>query len=346
MDPEENQQTSSTDPVPAQAPSQPTVEPQNQQDTVPLEKATHDEVKNALAEAMAQDELNSDEPAGEPDTSGEENQPIPPKDPQTSGKEPVAEPTPAGAKPPAQTAAPATQQHAQGTPAEEERRKEIGQKRELFFREQTNWLNSVKNQNQNARTFLENKKNELSQGLDDLYQTDPRTAAQRDRALAEIETKLEGLTQGDQRALDIYESKVFFAQRVDPEVTIDDLAAILKLDETPEQYVAHFRADPWEFTTPEALVQMGRRAMEIKVSQERLQDNRILVGYIEQLKKENAALKARPGQMVKKVQQHLNAPSPVTGAGSTSNRAAVDIDPTKLDRKALKEGIAAGNIAH
>lgn len=346
MDLEENQQTSSTDSAPAQTPSQPTVEPQTQQDTVPLEKATHDEVKNALAEAMAQDELNGGEPAVEPETSGEGDQSNPPKDPQTSGKEPVAEPTPAGAKPPTQTAAPATRQPVQGTPADEERRKEIGQKRELFFRERTNWLNSVKNQNQNARTFLENKRNELSQGLDDLYQTDPRTAAQRDRALAEIETKLEGLTQGDQRALDIYESQVFFAQRVDPEVTIDDLAAILKLDETPEQYVAHFRANPWEFTTPEALVQMGRRAMEIKISQERLQDNRILVGYIEQLKKENAALKARPGQMVKKVQQHLNAPSPVTGAGSTSNRSVVDIDPTKLDRKTLKEGIAAGNIAH
>jgi hypothetical protein len=346
MDPEENQQTPAAEPAPAQPSTEPAAEPQGQPETVPLEKATHDEVKNALQEAMAQEALGDSEPESEPDPSGDVSDANTPKDPQPSGKEPVAEPTPAGAKPPTQTAAPATQQPVQGTQADEERRKQIGQKRELFFREQTNWYNSVKTQNQNARTFLENRKAQLSQGLEELWQSDVRTATARDKEIADIDQKLDGLTQTDQRVLDIYESRVFFAQRVDPEITIDDLAGILKLDETPEQYVAQFRNNPWEFTTPEALVQIGRRAMERKISEERLQDNRILVGYIEQLKKENAALKARPAQMVKRVQQHLNNPSPVTGAGNASNKAPVDLDPTKLDRKSLKEGIAAGNIAH
>lgn len=346
MELEGNQQTSATEPAPAQTSTEPVAEPQGQQDTVPLEQATHDEVKNALQQAMAQEELNGGEAAGEPDPSGEAADANPPKDSQPSGKQPVAEPTPASAKPSTQTAAPATQQPVQGSQADEERRKEIGQQRELFFRERATWYNSVKNQNQQARTFLENKKAQLSQGLEDLWNTDVRAATQRDKELQEIEQKLDNLTQTDQRALDVYESQVFFAQRVDPEISIDDLANVLKLDETPEQYIAHFRANPWEFTTPEALVQMGRRAMELKVSQERLNDNRILVGYIEHLKKENKELRARGGQMVKKVQQHLNAPTPLNGSSSASSSAPVDIDPTKLDRKALKEGIAAGNIAH
>lgn len=224
-----------------------------------------------------------------------------------------------------------TQEEIQAILAENERQKKEGNQKELFIQHRGNELGKLKTDLAVTRRQLSDARAQLANGLEDRFAENPVQASNDRDRIKEIDQQLEGLDVQEERASKIVEAQTFFLRHVDTEkVSLEDVAEVLKSDGVDERFVAQFKSNPWEFTTPEALVQMGKRAFDRKQFTQADSDRRILAKHVLYLNGELAKLKARPGQVMAQVQKNLNQAPPLTASSGASPRTARDLDPTRM----------------
>lgn len=317
--------------------------PEQNQEMVDIHEATVEDIDAALASAQEQEEVETvnTEPVkeeGELDTDPAVQQPKP-----TESQQPAQRQDTGVATQGASAAKPApTQEEIQAILAENERLKKEGNQKELFIQRRNNELGDLRKQLTDRRTQLAQARDQLANGLEDRFAENPVQASNDRDQIKALNDQLEILDQQETRATRITEAQTFFLRQVDTDqVSVDDVAEVLRSDGLQDNFVNQFKANPWEFTTPEALVQMGKRAMDRKNFIQADSDRRTLANYVISLEKQIEGLKKRPGQVMQNVQRHLNASPVVTSASSASAKKSIDLDPTRMSLAEIDAALKA-----
>lgn len=224
-----------------------------------------------------------------------------------------------------------TREEIQAIVADNERQKKQGDQKELFIQRRNTEFGQLKQQLVAAKSQLVAARAELAKGLEDRFSENPVQAIDDRDRIKEINSEIEELGGREEKAQRIVEAQTFFMRHVDvDQVSIDDVSQVLTADGVDGRFVAQFKQNPWEFTTPEALVQMGKRAMDRKQLAQADNDRRILANHVIKLNAEMAKLKTKPGQAMQQLQRNLNQTPSVTAASSVSGKASREVDPTKM----------------
>lgn len=299
---------------------------------VDIHEADIASLDSALENAQAIEKLEPLPEEGIDPNNGQTSEPI---DPQLPNGKPDAAITaaPGVANQGAQPATPRvyTQEEVQGIIAENARRKNEGDQKELFIQHRGNELGELRRTLNATRQQLAQARAQLENGLEDRAQENPLQAIKDQDRIKEIDQQLSGIDTQESRAERIVEAQTFFVRHVDPNlVSPDDMAEVMRADGIDERYIAQFKANPWEWTSPEALVQFGKRAAERKEYLTADKDRRLLANHVLYLNNELAKAKARPGQVVGNIQRGLNQAPSVTSASASTPRSARSVDPTRM----------------
>lgn len=316
-------------------------QPDQDSGMVEIHSASIEDLDAALASAQAEEAQADPDPVDSDQTSQTTEQPNGQVDPQ-AGTDPASQSTvaPQGADASRPQRQP-TAEELQAVNAENERLRKEGLQKESYIQQRGNELGVIRGQLANTERQLTDVRAQLANGLKDRWVEDPQQASLDQKRIEEIDGQLEGVRLQGQQAETIVEAQTFFLRNVDTnQVTLNDIAQILVDDGVPEEYVGKFKANPWVFTTPEALVQMGKRAMDRKQFVQADSDRRILAKHIMHLNTQVAQLQKRPGQVMKQVQRNLNASPSVSAQSTVSPKTARDLDPTKMSIKELDAALA------
>lgn len=320
---------------------------QSGDNTVDVHQASIEDLDAALANAKAVEDPGQGDGAvpAQPETppSEQPQQPEGQPNPEAPASgEGVAAPGADPSKPAESAKRTYTPEEIQGIVAENGRLKQGVNQKELFIQHRSTELGQVRSKLAETKRQLAEARARLSTGLEDRWRDEPVQAHKDQAQIQEIDNQITALDGQEERATKIVEAQTFFLRHVDTDkVSLDDVAEVLRADGIGEQYVAQFKANPFEWTTPEALVQFGKRAMDKKAFVEADKDRRVLAKHVLRLNDELAKAKARPGQVITQVQKHLNASPSVTAAnGSSSPRKPVDLDPTRMTTQELDRALA------
>ena len=296
-------------------------------ETVEVHEATVDDLDAALKSAQDA-ERNSDEVVTEQSAEPQLEQ-------QTPAEQQPA--PPAGAQP--STPRVYSEDEVRGLHAETERLRQEGSQKELFIQRRNTEVGQLRGQLANARQQLLNERAQREQGLEDRYQENPRQAHQDADRIKEIDQTIEQIDIREETAVRIAESQTFFLRHVDPNVaTLDAIADVLRADGIPEQHINSFKSNPFNFTTPEALVQMGKRVMDRAQFTQADGDRRLLAKYAKSLEQRIQQLQGKPNQVMQQVQRHLNqAPSLNGNVPAASSRQVPDVDVTRMSTDQLDQ---------
>lgn len=299
---------------------------------VEVHEASIEDLDSALANAQAEEanalseteESESVAPQQEVESSGQ----------QTKVAAPQADPS----KPRTYT-----EDEIRGITAENERLRAKEQERELFIKHRGNELGTLRQQFEVERREKLALKAQLESGLEDRFAENPVQASNDRDRIKDLTKDLEAIDNKEERASRIVEAQTFFLRNVDiNQVTLDDVADLLKHEDGIEDgYIAAFKSNPWEFTTPEALVQMGKRAMDRKKFVSADSDRRVLARHVLYLNAELEKFKKRPQQVMAQVQRNLNRPPDVSARSSASPKAVREIDPTRMSIPELDAALKA-----
>lgn len=293
----------------------------NEPEMVELHEADLESLDAAIANAQAE-EAN----AGEVEEVETEQQQQP-----SAEVAPVAAPSAIPSNPAQAAKAPPSPEDIQRITAENERLKKQNESKELFIQHRGNELGKLKADNAELTRRLTAARDQLASGLEDRFAENPVQASNDRDKIKEIDEQITAVTEQEKVAAKIVQAQTLFLRHVDTEkVSIDDLAEVLRSDGIPEEYIPHFKANPWTFTTEEALVQMGKRAMDKKGFLEADNDRRLLARHVLHLNSEIEKLKGKPRAVMSQVQRNLNQPQAVTSASTSTPRAARDLDPTRM----------------
>lgn len=231
-----------------------------------------------------------------------------------------------------------TEDEVQGLLAENAQKKKELDKKELFIQHRGNELGTVRNQLAESNRLLQEERAAKANGLEDRYAENPVQAVKDQKRIEDIDLQLEQNRQKEERAVAVVETQTDFLRHIDTEqISIDDMAEVLLADGVPEQYISLFKANPWEFTTSEALVQMGKRAMDRKVFVQADKDRRLLAKHVLEQNKIIDALKKRPGQVMAQVQKNLSRGPDVTSAQHANPRSGKEIDASQIPNMSTEE---------
>lgn len=320
--------------------TEPAAQPDQDSGMVEVHDASIEDLDSAIANAQAE-EANAD-PAPEvvTDDSSTPNSELPDGEVDPAAGQPADQSTIAtqGADP---SKPQPTAEELQAAQAENARLKNERDQKELFIQHRGNELGKLKSDYAATKRQLADARAQLANGIQDRWQENPAQANIDQKRIDEIDNQLEAVENQEGKAERIVEAQTFFLRNVDTnKVTLDDMSKMLADDGVPEQYISQFKANPWEFTTPEALVQMGKRALERKDLVQADSDRRTLAKHVLYLNNQIAQLKQRPGQVMKQVQKSLNAGPSVTAQSTVSPKAARDLDPTRMSVKELDAALA------
>lgn len=301
---------------------------------VDVHDAKIEDLDAALASAQAQEQLEAPpEEAAAPVTPASAETPEKPQGQEVAAQgadasKPAASAQVAAATTPSKVY---TQEEIQAIVADNERQKKQIDQKELFIQRRNTEFGQLRQQNAATKAQLEAARAELAKGLQDKFSEDPVQAINDRDQIKNIDSQLEGLAGREEKAQRIVEAQTFFLRHVDvDQVTIDDVSEVLKADGVDDRFVSQFKQSPWEFTTPEALVQMGKRAMDRKQLAAADSDRRVLARHVINLNAEIAKLKTKPGQVMQQVQRNLNQTPSVNAATSVSPKMSMDLDPTRM----------------
>lgn len=305
------------------APEEQVPDPSPDNGMVEIHEASIDDLDSALKNAQAEESGALPEEAAETP----ETQTLPPNGQPVSKETGVAV---QGADPskPARTY---TQEEIQGILAENARHKKEGDQKELFIQHRGNELGKLRAELALSKRQLAETRAQLASGLEDRFAENPVQASNDRDRIKEIDQQIGDLDGQEERASKIVEAQTLFLRHVDTEkVNLDEVAEILKLDGVEDRFVAQFKANPWEFTTPEALVQMGKRAMDRKEFSTADNDRRLLAKHVLHLNAELEKLKGKPRQVMQQVQRNLNQAPNVNSQSSSTPKTTRDVDPTRM----------------
>lgn len=316
-------------------------QPDQDSGMVEIHSASIEDLDAALASAQAEEAQADPDPVEVDQSSQSTEQPDGQVDPQAdvnpADKSTVATPGADPSKPQRQP----TAEEFQAATAENERLKREGLQKESYIQQRGNELGVLKGQLASTERQLTDARAQLANGLKDRWVEDPQQASLDQKRIDEIDGQLEGVRRQGEVAETIVEAQTFFLRNVDTnQVTLNDIAQVLVDDGVTEDYVGKFKANPWTFTTPEALVQMGKRALDRKQFVQADSDRRVLAKHIMNLNSQIATLQKRPGQVMKQVQRNLNASPSVSAQSTVSPKVARDLDPTKMSIKELDAALA------
>lgn len=123
------------------------------------------------------------------------------------------------------------------------------------------------------------------------------------------------------------------------EMNLDDMAISLQSDEIPIETIQRFKANPYGMTTPDALVHLHKRAKAESLLR------RVLPSY-QALIKENEELKARPSEVVRKINDNRQRmPATIngkSGGGSASAEGASFDSIPLMTTEQINEILARG----
>jgi hypothetical protein len=315
---------------PKQNEAAPAQEPQhNPEDMVEIHEASLDDLDAAIANSQLEEQAQAaSEQESETDESASQKPEIPQgqADQRPQGQEPAVAAQGADPSKPQKTY---TEEEVQGLIAENAQRKKEGNQKELFIQNRGNELGKVRGELAASRKELQDIRARLSEGLDDRWTENPTQAANDRDRIKDIDAQLQENSAKEERAVRIVEAQTDFLRHIDTDqVSLDDMAEVLKADGVPDPYISAFKANPWEFTTSEALVQMGRRAMDRKNFTQADADRKILAKHVLHLNTVVEGLKKRPGQVMAQVQKSLSRSPEVTARQQASPRSAKEFDTT------------------
>ena len=290
---------------------------------VEIHQASIEDLDAALKNAQVEEaSAASDAPLETGDSQSPENTPATPVAKQT------AEPSKSASQEPSSQA---PQNEVQGNQAEIERLRRQGEEKELFIQRRGNEIGKLRADNAGLRTQLQTALAQLRNGLEERFQENPVQASNDRDKIKEIEGQIAGIDEYESRAEKVVEAQTFFLRHVDTEkVSITDVADMLKADGIEDQYVNAFKANPWEFTTPEALVQMGKRAQDRKELVQADNDRRLLARHVLHLNEQLKNAQAKPGQVLRQVQKNLNQSPNITAASAAAKGSANSLDPGRV----------------
>lgn len=317
-------------------------------DMVEIHQASIDDLDEALASAQAQeqdappveDSAASDEEAPQSDNAQQPNGQA--DSPESPGEEGIATQGSNASKPEKKVY---TQEEVQALIDENQRNKQKGDQKELFIQHRSNELGTVRRELAAARNQLATIRKGLADGLGDRYHEDPVKANEDRDKIKDIDAEIAALNEKEAQAIRIVESQTLFLRHVDThKVSVDDVAEVLRGEGVPENHIAAFKESPWTFTTPEALVQMGKRAMDRVEFKQADDDRRVLAKHVLYLNEEIKKLKGKPGQVLRQVQKHLNQPRSITPASSSNPKTVRDLDPTRMTTAQLDEALKGTTV--
>lgn len=169
----------------------------------------------------------------------------------------------------------------------------------------------------------------LEKDLDDLYLTNPREAARRERKAEEAKDALKQIDADSEAIERTAEAQRIVAKHIKPEeLFLDDMAMALAEDGVPPQEARAFVENPYKHGADgKFLVQLQRRARAERAL-------RVLVPAFEELKAERDALKAKvngaAGDVLKKIEEETNRPPKLNGKTSAATAKKPKISETDI----------------
>lgn len=202
--------------------------------------------------------------------------------------------------------------------------------RELFVKRRSQELGDLKKQLREAQS-------KLKEGIDELAIESPAKAIDRLQKVQKIDEQIEGIDQEQTEITRVHEAAKTFAKHVKPdEVTIDDMVQSLAEDKIDPHFIQAFRQNPFKVASADSLIQMAKRAKAEKAL-------RSLVPLVKNLVEENKKLKAKPQEVLKKVNEAARQVPGVTAArgNSAAVTRTVAADPTSMSDAQIEEFLAA-----
>lgn len=172
----------------------------------------------------------------------------------------------------------------------------------------------------------------LSEGLQELKQTDPDAAAERIAEIKSLTKDVQRLDANETRLYQLKEARETVEANVapgdwDPEV----VQSLLEEDGVDDpSFRAEFANDPYSHTSADTIIQFAKRAVERKRSLK-------MAALLRQVLLENKALKEKPNDMLKKIDAAAKAPRGVQGgaggrsSGKPSTKVVEDMSEEELD---------------
>lgn len=280
---------------------------------VSVEEATHDEIKSALAEAMASEESETD--------------------PQPEQAEPVEKQKrtePAKLDPP--------KEEKQAEPARDfaaenaKLRAQLKQSEDFSKRRSTELGEARKEIKQLLADRIARAK--------DVEVDNPREAARLDREVEQLRQKDQALESEEDQVAQMREAMEILPRFLKPEEM--DIAAIkqeLLEDGLPADYVEQFAQNPIMRTRPDTLIHLTKRALYGKALRQ-------IIPQLQAVTQERDELKAKLGKagenVVNGIKGALKKPAPVTASSSAADSSdrEPDLDPTKMSDAEIKAYLA------
>lgn len=246
-----------------------------------------------------------------------------------------------GANPPTSTRT-YSEEEVQGILADKQRIEANKNEKELFIQKQANEIGQLRKTATERAQALQSLKARLLEGLDDKFEENPVQALEDRDQIGKINAELAAIDEHTHRIDRMHEAQTMFFRNVNTEkIGLEDVANLLTADGVPQEYVSQFKQNPWNFTTPEALVELGKRAELRNEFTTADNDRRLLARHVLNLNAEIERLKQRPGQVLNRVQQHLNqAPSVTASTPTVSNQGLGHLDRTQMSTQELDAVLA------
>lgn len=201
---------------------------------------------------------------------------------------------------------------------------------ELLNKRRTSEFGEFKKQ---LREFIQNK----TQGLDEKFLESPTQAYAQAREVERAQEKLQATEAEEQAFTNAHQSQILLAHHVGAEgIDIEAIGEALAADGMPDDFIEHFKRNPYQSALPETLIQLAKRASAERRVRQMEQALTQLVPYTQQLLQERKQI---PRDVLKNVQSALRQSPQVTGsAGGTGqlsgNRA---VDPALMSDEELAE---------
>lgn len=301
----------------------------NTEETVELHQSTREDRQEFLAKAAVEEGFVPGEAPPAPT-------PTPEVKPQTTQQNTGAENTQDTVTPAAKPQV--TEEEYQRAIAENEQLKTKAKERELFLQRRNSEFGELKKQHRTQASQLIEFKKQLEAGFEEKYHHSPAEALEDRDKVKRIDEALGDLSIESQRLERVYQGEQAFMRHVGNDVGLDDLVEVFKSDGMGEDFLSKFKADPFGFSSPDALVQLGKRAIERKALTQKDADLGVMVRYAKGLKTQLESLQAGKGSVVKQIQANLNRTPPMTAAnGSSSQEATPYKEPHMMSRAERQE---------
>lgn len=280
---------------------------------VEIHEAESDALEAAIAEALKLEEGDLEEETVEEDAADTEEEESPPEG-EVSAKK-TEEPKDSISK----------AEH-EAVLAELQAQQKMNKQKEDFIQDRNQKMGALRKQ-------LKEREDVIQKLLDDGESLDTKTTVRAVKELDDVKAQLQDLDNQDQVFEHVTRSQEIVAKHVDfKDVSLDDLTTVLEEDGVGKDWINAFRSNMYAVTTPDFIVQLGKRASERK-------SFIMLAKAYKQLKDESEGLKkkasSKSSDFLKKIDSAARS-GKMLGATSNGTKSA-DIDAKRVNPAELTD---------